>query len=269
MAGLSAGSSAGLSAGLSAELSRPGAGLARAGLRWAMPLAIAAFACAAGAGGAGEPAFPSDAAIRRDPATGALRFLSGPDLARGLDADPAFRAARASGDAEAIARAFVAAHAAAFRLAQPAEELALRGVQADRGGRRVVVFDQRFRGLPVLRGELRVHLDAQGRVVVVNAATVPTPVDVEIEPALDAAAARARAAAALGRPAAACRDCRTELVVAAAGGVPRLAWRVRPAPGALHDEVLVDARTGETIERVPVALPGAIGVGGPRAGGGR
>ncbi|HSJ99102.1 MAG TPA: hypothetical protein VLC53_18645, partial [Myxococcota bacterium] len=168
-------------------------------MRWAMPLALAAFACTAGgAGGAGappgrEPGFPPGATIRHDPATGTIRFLEGPDLSRNLDDDPAFRAARAGGDAGEIARAFLDAHAGAFRLERPAEELAVREVRADRGGRRIVVLDQRWRGLPVLRGELRVHVDAEGRVVAVSGSTLPTPKGVGVEPGLDAAAARAHA----------------------------------------------------------------------------
>jgi hypothetical protein len=241
------------------------------GLRWAMPLALAAVACAAGGAGgdggstAGARAFPPEATVRRDPATGAIRFLEAADLARDLDGDPAFRAARASGDATRIARAFLAAHAAGFRLQDPGEELALREVRPDLAGRRIVVFDQRWRGLPVLRGELRVHVDAQGHVPVVNGSTIPTPEQVESEPALDAAAARARAAAALGQPPGACAACRTELVVTS-GGAPRLAWRVRPPRGALHDELVLDARDGTVLERVPVAWPGGprLDLEGPR-----
>lgn len=229
----------------------------RSDLRWAMPLAIAALACTTGGGGAGAAGgargFPSDAQVERDPANGTLRFLAGPDLTRGLEGDPDLRAARAAGDPAAIALAFVAAHAGAFRLARPAEELAVREVRPDRDGRRIVVFDQRWRGVPVLRGELRVHVDAAGRVVVANGATIPTPSDVDTAPRLDAAAARARAAAVLGR---ACDGCSTELVIAPAGAGARLAWRVGPPPGALSDALVIDARDGEVLERVPVALPG-------------
>jgi hypothetical protein len=243
----------------------PGAPAPRAGWR-ALPLALAAVACAAGGAGGAGPAvgareLPADATVRRDPALGTIRFLEGPDLSRGLEADPAFRAARAGGDPAEIARAFVAAYAVAFRLARPAEELALRDVRADRAGRRIARFDQRFRGLPVLRSELRVHVDPDGRVVAVVGSTIPTPDGVEVDPALGADEARARAAAALGRPAGACGACRTELAIAPGAGAARLAWRVRPAPGALHDELLLDARTGAVLARVPVALPGGVGGG--------
>jgi hypothetical protein len=226
-----------------------------------MPLAIAALACSASGGGAASPpatrGLPPDATLRRDPATGVIRFLSGPDLSRGLDDDPAFRAAREHGDAAAVATAFVAAHADAFRLERPAEELVVRALRPDRDGRRIVVLDQRWRGLPVLGGELRVHLDAESRVVVVTGSTIPTPSGVDVEPGLDAAAARERAAAALGRPPGACGDCGAELAIAPGDRAPRLVWRVRPARGALHDELWLDARSGVVVERVPVALPSA------------
>lgn len=250
-------------------------GAKRAGeRRLALLLAITSLACAGGTPGSGPPArrarpLPADATVHRDPALGTIRFASGPDLARELAGDPALREARAHDDPAAIARAFLAGCADAFRLDDPAAELALRGVRADREGRRIVRFDQRWHGVPVLRGELRVHVDAEGRVVVVSGATIPTPRAVDPEPRLDAAAARERAAAALGRPAGGCARCPAELVVAAPDGAPpRLAWRVRPPAGALHDELLVDARTGDILERIPVVLPGARGPGlpGTRAG---
>lgn len=229
----------------------------RSELRWAMPLAIAALACTGGGGGAGAGGgargLPSDAQVVRDPANGTIRFLAGPDLARGLEGDADLRAARAAGDPAAIALAFVAAHADAFRLARPAEELAVREVRPDRDGRRIVVFDQRWRGVPVLRGELRVHVDGAGRVVVVNGATIPTPSSVDTAPRLDAAAARARAADVAGH---ACDDCSAALVIAPAGAGARLAWRVGPPPGGLSDAFVIDARSGALLERVPVVLPG-------------
>jgi len=229
----------------------------RSELRWAMPLAIAALACTGGGGGAGAAGgargFPSDAQVVRDPANGTIRFLAGPDLARGLEGDADLRAARAAGDPAAIALAFVAAHAGAFRLVRPAEELAVREVRPDREGRRIVVLAQRWRGVPVLRGELRVHVDGAGRIVAVNGSTIPTPSRLDIEPRLDAAAARARAAAVLGRG---CDDCSAALVIAPAGADARLAWRVGPPPSGLSDALVIDARHGEVLERAPVALPG-------------
>lgn len=235
------------------------------GRRWAMPLAIAALACSAAGSGGAPPAkpsrhergFPPGATLRRDPATGAIRFVAGSDLSQGLASDPDFRAARARGDAAGMARAFVAAHAEAFRLERPADELAVRELRPDREGRRIVVFEQRWRGLPVLGAELRVHLDAAGRVVVVTGSTIPTPTDLGVEPALDAGTARERAARALGRPPGSCGACPATLVIAPVEGGPRLAWRVRPARGTLHDELWLDARSGAVLARVQVALPGA------------
>jgi hypothetical protein len=235
-------------------------------------LVAALFATSACAGGASRPSkdtpvasaaleatLPTGATLTRDPATGTVRFLKGQNLSRELDGDPLFRAARNSGDAEAVARAFLSAYATVFRLEDPARELALKRIDVDRIGTTHVRFDQSYHGLPIPGGELIVHLDRERRVVLVNGSYVATPSEVDVTPAISADDARMVAAREGDLGADACNACATDLVLfAERGAPPRLAWRVAaPAGGIAASERWIDAKSGAPLRSLPVAIPGA------------
>lgn len=222
----------------------------------------AAFACATGAPApdaaaapreTAEPALPDGASLDRDWTTGTVRFLKGQNLSRDLDGDPAFKASRSAGDAEGVARAFLAHFQPLWRLDDPKAELALRRVDVDRSGASHVRFTQMWRGLPVPAAELIVHLDRARRVVLVSGSYFASPRDVAIEPKLDAAAAR---------DAAGCAACAADLVVFAERGKPsRLAWRVAAPSGRIQgEEITVDAKSGDVLRRLPAALPSGRGI---------
>jgi len=224
-----------------------------------------AIACAAGSSAPTaraaqpDPKLPAGAELTRDPQTGTVRFLKGPDLSRDLDADPAFKATRAAGDAEGVARAFLAHFAGLWRLDDPSAELTKRRIDVDRSGASHVRLSQVWRGLPVLDAELIVHLDRDRRVVLVNGTYFATPRDLDPTPALDATAARAAAARATdGEP---CAACATDLVVfAERRAAPRLAWRIAPPKGQIKgEEIVIDARKGDVLRRLPAAQTGTRG----------
>lgn len=200
---------------------------------------------------------PAGAEVTRDPATGAVRWLRGQDLSHELESDPRFRADQAQGRAEAVARRFVEAYARAFRLEDPARELRLDGIRTEETGRTRVTFAQTWRGYPVLRGVLHVHLDRASRVALVNGDYLPTPAGIDPAPTLSADDACECAATSMGGPTGGRALCDAELVVAADRvGRPRLAWRVRHGPGAVQArETLVDARSGEVLGSLPLSYP--------------
>ncbi len=228
---------------------------------------FAASACAGGAvapskgtsvaSAAPEPPLPTGATLTRDPATGTVRFLKGQNLSRDLDGDPLFRAARASGDAEAVARAFLNAYAAVFRLDDPNRELANKRIDLDRIGTTHVRFDQTYQDLPIPGAELIVHLDRERRVVLVSGSYIATPRELAVTPAISANDARAIAARAGDLGADACDACATDLVVfAERGAPPRLAWRVAaPAGSIAASERWIDAQSGAPLRSLPVAIP--------------
>jgi Zn-dependent metalloprotease len=156
--------------------------------------------------------------------------------------------------AERTARAFLRDQRALLRLADPDAELALAREQRDELGRTHLRFRQRHRGVPVLPGELLVHLDGRGDVDVVNGTWAETP-ELAVAPALTAEAAvaqaRAEIAGALDAPIPA-----PELIVWAPGDRPaRLAWSVFvPATVSAQWRVVLDAATGARLDAWNTAM---------------
>jgi Zn-dependent metalloprotease len=218
----------------------------------AAALVVAGAAPLACAGALRAQGLPAGAEVTRDPATGAIRWLRGGDLSRELESDARFRADQAQGRAEAVARRFLEAYAGAFGLDDPARELRLDRIDRDASGRTRVRFAQTWRGIPVLRGVVHVHLDPAHRVALVNGDYLPTPSGLDPKPALSADQARTRAAGDGG-----CAGCDAELVVTTdRDGRPRLAWRVRSGSGGFRaQETLVDARSGDVLASQPLAYP--------------
>ena len=219
---------------------------------------FAATACASGSA-ASELALPAGATLTRDPVTGTVRFLKGQNLSRELDGDPLFRASRNSGDAEAVARAFLSAYAAVFRLEDPNREMTKQRIDVDRIGTTHVRFEQAYRDLPIPGAELIVHLDRERRVVLASGSYIATPRDLDATPTISAEGARAIAVREGNLGADACSACATDLVVfAERGALPRLAWRVAAPAGAIAaSERWIDAQSGAPLRSLPVAIPGA------------
>lgn len=65
---------------------------------------------------------PARAEIRRDPRLGTITFLKAPNLSEHLEHDPDFAQLQASKQFGDLARAFIHAYRADFRLTQPANE---------------------------------------------------------------------------------------------------------------------------------------------------
>ena len=228
-----------------------------------MVATLSASGCAGGSGAATpappavpEPPLPVGATLTRDPVTGTVLFLKGQDLSRELDVEPMFRANRGAGDAEGVARAFLAAYAPIFRLDQPNEELVVRRIDLDKIGTTHVRFDQTWRGMPIPGAQLIVHLDRDRRVVLVSGKYFATPDDLETAPKLSADEARAIAAREGGFAEGGCAQCAADLVVFAEKKQPmRLAWRVGVPPDSIAAlERTIDALDGTLLRSLPVAL---------------
>jgi vibriolysin len=147
--------------------------------------------------------------------------------------------------------AAVAKLAAVFRL-QPAELRAV-GERADELGGRHVRYQQERNGLPVVGGELLIHLDVEGRVYAVNGSAReggPAPA-----PSLDAAVASQAVRALPGYEAFALGAPVLVYVVSTADDTVHLAWALE-ATGTrdgmpARDTVFVDARTGAVLASSP------------------
>jgi Zn-dependent metalloprotease len=185
--------------------------------------------------------------------TGKVRFLrteSGHPIKR-----PAQLTANAT--AEQVARQFLTAYGSLFGLRDQSQELKVMQQEAS-GGQSFVRFQQRYRGIPILAGELIVQTDRQGAVVSANGEMLPG-VALDITAQINAKDARDRALAAIAkynnlRPAD-LQATAPELWVynpALLGGPGlrrnSLTWRMdvtgTSADTLLRELVLVDAQTG-------------------------
>ncbi|WP_086822255.1 M4 family metallopeptidase [Streptomyces sp. NRRL B-24572] len=132
------------------------------------------------------------------------------------------------------------------------QKLHVKDVVIDADGTQHVRFDRTYRGLPVVGGDFVVHQKADGSLKGSTHAKARKVALGSVTPAVDA---KDTAAGALKRSNGLVRDAEStpELIVWAADGTPRLAWRTTVQglgdKGQPHGEVFVtDATTGAAIE---------------------
>jgi bacillolysin len=153
------------------------------------------------------------------------------------------------------ARRFVNRYGAMFGVADPSADLAQSAVVTSPHGD-AVRFEQRFRGVPVLAGQVAVQIDSGGAVVSTTGEASPR-LTVDVRPEIDPSAATASARAVTARADTIAPDALTvttpELTVYDPALIdapdpvgPRLVWKmqVENARGDVNRLVLVDAHTG-------------------------
>lgn len=155
---------------------------------------------------------------------------------------------KASGNEVELARAFFEKNRGAYKMESPAEELNLVADQADELGMRHIRFDQRYRGLRVIGGDLIAHFNSSGQLKTVNGYYYHD-IELDITSSIDSDEAVRIASDNLksffgeGNPG------RPDLVVFPWEGVYYLSWRLF----ILSDtpmgrwEYFVDAKTGDII----------------------
>ncbi|MFE2102643.1 MULTISPECIES: M4 family metallopeptidase [unclassified Streptomyces] len=153
------------------------------------------------------------------------------------------------------AKANVTRHADTFGFGA-GQRLHVKDVVIDADGTQHVRFERTYHGLPVVGGDFVVHQKADGSLKGSSRAKAHKVALKSLTPAVDA---RGTAARALKRSHGLVRNARTtpELIVWAADGTPRLAWRTTVQglgdKGQPHGEVFVtDAATGAAIENYDV-----------------
>ena len=121
-----------------------------------------------------------------DAATGIPDFLAGLDPATRLPYTPSVAE---RGQPAAIARGFLDANRALFRMASASDQLQVLRVEADAQLNYAHVrLDQVHQGIPVFGRQLVVHLDAQEQIVAVNGQFAPD-IDAPTQPTISAAQA--------------------------------------------------------------------------------
>jgi Zn-dependent metalloprotease len=127
------------------------------------------------------PAFSSDAA----PLTGQALIAQGAQVARHRQTNRVSFLGTAAGQTLAIpakgaaaspadgAMAALQAYGSLFGLGDPRAEMAVRGITAAGGDRSVVRYQQTYRGIPVIGGELNVNLQGNDRLLSINGEISP------------------------------------------------------------------------------------------------
>jgi len=167
------------------------------------------------------------------------------------------RAAARPGPAAAVARAeaAIASHAGQLGVTG-AQGRTARDVVLDADGSQHVRFDRSYQGLPVLGGDLVVHLAADGSFRAADRASTTDLAVPSTTPKVSAGAASAQAAGALRAAVPGAADVQSgaapQLVVDASHGAPRLAWQTTVSGvdylgNPVARTVLTDARTGAEI----------------------
>ncbi|MER5640615.1 M4 family metallopeptidase [Kitasatospora sp. NPDC002227] len=150
----------------------------------------------------------------------------------------------------AHAKANVAHKASAFGFGAD-QALVVKDVIIDADGTQHVRFDRTYRGLPVVGGDLVVHQDSHGRF---KGSSQAAAHEAKVTSTVPAVAAQQSAGHALqAAPHINQATSTPELIVWAADGTPRLAWRTTVAGVGPHGEpagqvVVTDANSGAEIE---------------------
>ena len=208
-----------------------------------------AVATAADAAGQMQPVFES-ARIEVHPSTGAARLLVFDEAER-----PELGTDKSVGRAAQALRRF----GSLFGVSDPAAELRVLDTTTDRLGRSRTSFEQLHRGVPVIGGVLRVHVDAEGRLHAINGTFIPTrALDTNPRVAPEDAAQGAFQLVAKGSDPfdhAWLDTSDPVLAIYHSGltkgqpGTPHLVWQTEVADGqAIRKLVLIDAHSGAVIE---------------------
>ncbi|MEV8097593.1 M4 family metallopeptidase [Kitasatospora sp. NPDC085879] len=158
--------------------------------------------------------------------------------------------------AVAAAEAAMASHAAQLGVGER-QSSSVRDVVTDADGSRHVRFDRSYAGLPVLGGDLVVHLGPDGSYRGADRAATTDLAVPSTTPSVSKEAAAAQAGAELVRAVpgrtTVQQGAQPQLVVDARSGTPRLAWQTTAAGtdylgNPVARTVLTDARTGARID---------------------
>ncbi|MBZ4322231.1 M4 family metallopeptidase [Streptomyces sp. SCA2-4] len=167
-------------------------------------------------------------------------------------ARPGSGATQAAGaDVVRAARSAAVAHAKVTGVG-PQETLTVKDSLVDPEGKRHVRFERAYKGVPVVGGDLVVHLDAKGGFAGATRAARHRLAVKSVKPELSERQAAAKAAEAVKGTAG-----RTELVVDATGGKSVLAYRVTVSGGRAAEKgalraVTVDAVSGKVLATTPL-----------------
>ncbi len=129
--------------------------------------------------------FPQDTTVVYHPLTGMARYMGAPMTGKPIREAAALE--KASSDEE-VARLFLEAEGGAFGIVDARNDLSVRRETNTDIGTSTVRFQQKYMGIPVLGGEIVVHMDSQKNVLSANGEILPN-ISLDVTPVIDAATA--------------------------------------------------------------------------------
>jgi Zn-dependent metalloprotease len=160
---------------------------------------------------------------------------------------------------EETARNFLRANRELLLLADPDQELKLAKTEGDNLGRRHLLFQQVYKGLPVWPCYLAVHQDKDGNVDVMDGAFVPTPLGVNTEPSVTAEKATLRAKEQVDNGAAGEATSPELVIYGPLNERPKLAWKFDLNVDVRHAwRCVVDASDGSLLSVHNLVLDEAV-----------
>jgi Zn-dependent metalloprotease len=148
------------------------------------------------------------------------------------------------GTSEGSARAFLRSNSKLFKLSDPDDELTVTTQKESVIGTHVV-FDQVYRGVKVDGGQVGLHYNRNGELVVVNNSYQPDVVVDSVIPRLSSQQAINELAATLKLNG--LSHSNTDLVISKINGAYKLAWRVTISTVGPTWEALIDAQSGRLL----------------------
>lgn len=148
------------------------------------------------------------------------------------------------GTSEGSARAFLHSNSKLFKLSDPDDELTVTTQKESVIGTHVV-FDQVYRGVKVDGGQVGLHYNRNGELVVVNNSYQPDVVVDSVIPRVSSQQAINQLAATLKLNG--LSQSNTELVISKIGDAYKLAWRVTVSTDGPTWEALIDAQSGRLL----------------------
>jgi Zn-dependent metalloprotease len=194
--------------------------------------------------------FPEDAEITLDTKNGNIRFLKGKDLSHELESDIYFRKLQEKGIYDKIAIVYIEAHKKDFKLKSPLEELVTENIQTDNLGFKHIKLQQVYKGIPILDAEMIIHLNQSNQIYLIQAHSIPTPTNLNVQTTLDQDTAfrLAKKSVNISGPA---RDICNAILIIFVSESGKVSLAYKTIVGNLFQGwiVIVDAHTGEVITK--------------------
>ena len=159
-----------------------------------------------------------------------------------------------SGKSQAdLAKQYVAANHAFFKLKNPSEEMRLLSKKKDRLNKTHLRFQQTYKNIPVWASEIVIHLDANDNLYLVQGRYHPTPVKLtNVVPTISAEDAKKSVRRDLNTPKAKIADAQSKLIIFPdESGSLVLAFEVTIKPSLdVNWTYFIDAHSGKVIQRM-------------------